>query len=393
MSPVYYRIGIKGYRVLASEYEDQLTVHLAPSRRMGVSCPCCAGVRLRSKGNYRRRARHLDCFEVPSRLVIHCRRYLCRDCKRTFVQPLSGLAPGRRSTEPFRRRIFEQHHEGIAASSMARISRIGAATVSRIYDQFTRRKAAERLSLQCPAVLGIDEHTLHKGLRFATTFTDLKNHRVFDIVPGRSEGDLRPYLARLQGREKVRVVCIDLSSPYRRLIARSFPNAIIVADRFHVIRLIIHHFMELARRIAPQIKNHRGLLAALRKRPDHLTDLDRLRLRLLFTKHPALQPLHQKMHSLRSLMNVKHQTKRACRPLAHALLRIIDELRACAFDPLVTLAKTLHAWREPLAAMWRFTKNNGITEGFHRKMKLIQRRAYGFRNFQNYRLRVIAQCG
>ena len=43
--------------------------------------------------------------------------------------------------------------------------------------------------------------------------------------------------------------------------------------------------------------------------------------------------------------------------------------------------------------MWRFTKNNGITEGFHRKMKLIQRRAYGFRNFCNYRLRMIAQCG
>jgi hypothetical protein len=58
-----------------------------------------------------------------------------------------------------------------------------------------------------------------------------------------------------------------------------------------------------------------------------------------------------------------------------------------------TLAKTLHSWRGEIAAMWRFTKNNGITEGFHRKMKLIQRRAYGFRNFQNYRLRVIAACG
>ena len=96
---------------------------------------------------------------------------------------------------------------------MARISRLGAATVSRIYAQFTQRKAAERLSLHCPMVLGIDEHTLHKGLRFATTFTDLKNHRIFDIVPGRSEADLRPYLERLQGREKVRLVCIDLSSP------------------------------------------------------------------------------------------------------------------------------------------------------------------------------------
>ena len=49
--------------------------------------------------------------------------------------------------------------------------------------------------------------------------------------------------------------------------------------------------------------------------------------------------------------------------------------------------------RNALVTMWRFTKNNGITEGFHRKMKLIQRRAYGFRNFHNYRLRVIAQCG
>jgi transposase len=43
--------------------------------------------------------------------------------------------------------------------------------------------------------------------------------------------------------------------------------------------------------------------------------------------------------------------------------------------------------------MWRFTRNKGIAEGFPRKMKLIQRRAYGFRNFPNYRLRVIANCG
>lgn len=43
-------------------------------------------------------------------------------------------------------------------------------------------------------------------------------------------------------------------------------------------------------------------------------------------------------------------------------------------------------------SMWRFHLNNGITEGFHRKMKLIQRRAYGYRNFANYRLRVLVEC-
>jgi len=52
----------------------------------------------------------------------------------------------------------------------------------------------------------------------------------------------------------------------------------------------------------------------------------------------------------------------------------------------------LEEWQEEIARMWRYTKNNGITEGFHRKMKLIQRRAYGFKSFENYRLRVKMLC-
>nr|WP_269845181.1 transposase [Coraliomargarita sinensis] len=60
---------------------------------------------------------------------------------------------------------------------------------------------------------------------------------------------------------------------------------------------------------------------------------------------------------------------------------------------MIKLANSLTQWTEPITLMWRFSKNNAVTEGFHRKMKLIQRRAYGFKNFDNYRLRVIAQCG
>ena len=47
---------------------------------------------------------------------------------------------------------------------------------------------------------------------------------------------------------------------------------------------------------------------------------------------------------------------------------------------------------EEVACTWRFTKNNEITEGFHTKMEMISRRAFGFRNFQNYRLRVRVLC-
>ncbi|GAB3324595.1 hypothetical protein GCM10027565_08940 [Bordetella tumulicola] len=62
-------------------------------------------------------------------------------------------------------------------------------------------------------------------------------------------------------------------------------------------------------------------------------------------------------------------------------------------SPAKALAATLLSWLEPIVRMWRFTKSNGITEGFHTKMEMLSCRAFGFRNFENYRMRVLAQCG
>jgi transposase len=389
MAPV--RIGIKGYREVRRQSNEQEEIWLELEEE-GGQCRYCGNPRIVSKGRYERQARHLDVFGRASRLRILTRRWECRECGRSFVPELPGLRPWRRSTEPWRESIYRDHHEGICASAMARMRRLGSATVGRIYAEFTSRKARERESLQCPQILGIDEHRVHRGMPFATTFCDLKNRRIFDIVPGRSGSELAAFLSRLEGREKVKMVCIDLSSSYRALVRKWFPNARIVADRFHVVRVVQHHFLDLARQLVPELKNPRGL-GVLRRHPSRLTERNQARLQKLLSDYPALQPLYEKMIELWDLLRLKHQTAKACRLHIARLLRLVDELGQCAFEPLTRLAKTLQSWIEPLVTMWRFTKNNGITEGFHRKMKLIQRRAYGFRNFHNYRLRVIAQCG
>ena len=88
----------------------------------------------------------------------------------------------------------------------------------------------------------------------------------------------------------------------------------------------------------------------------------------------------------------KTVTARRAKELIPEFLDTIKQLKASPFKQLATLGKTLYQWREEIVRMWRFTKSNGITEGFHRKMKLIQRGAYGFRNFENYRLRVRVLC-
>ena len=87
-------------------------------------------------------------------------------------------------------------------------------------------------------------HTIHKGYKFATTIADLTHHRVYDVIEGKSRNLVESKLMSYKGRDRVKVVCMDLSSSYRSIVRRCFPKAKIVADRFHVIRLVLYHFME-----------------------------------------------------------------------------------------------------------------------------------------------------
>ena len=391
MSPVLI-IGIKGYRLVSERCKAKYELYVELEREPKC-CVHCGHERLLSKGRYKRTVRHLSVVGKESRLIVNCKRYRCVDCNRTFVPKLPGIKAWRQSSEPFRRALYEHHHKGIAGSVLAQDHRIGCATINRIYSDYTELEAKKRLSEHLPEVLGIDEHTLHKGFQSVTTLCDIKNHRVFDIVQGRSAKAIKGYLMGLKGRKKVKMVCIDLSSSYRRLIRECFPNARIVSDRFHVVRIVQHHFMELFKQICPEIERDRGMLAALRKKTENLTDYQRERLHQLLKSYAALKAIYEQQLKVLRLMRVKSANHRYARTLSRRFIELIQELKQSGFESMLTLANTLEKWAEPIACMWRFAKNNGVTEGFHRKMKLIQRRAYGFRNFNNYRLRVIASCG
>ena len=71
---------------------------------------------------------------------------------------------------------------------------------------------------------------------------------------------------------------------------------------------------------------------------------------------------------------------------------MINELKYCKLESMVTLGETLESWSTEIVRMWRFARTNSITEGFHTKMEMISRRAYGFRNFENCHLRVRVLC-
>jgi transposase len=319
-------------------------------------------------------------------------KFRCKECGRTFWQRFPGILPSKRATEPFRRSVVVAHFDGINRSCLGRREGIGSATIERWSEDFLGRELAERQNAPCPRVLGIDEHFFSRKDGYVTTFCDLRAHRIFDVVLGRSEAALEDYLAKLPGKDRVRIVCIDLSSVYRALVRKHFPNAKIVADRFHVIRLINHHFLACWREIDAVGSKNRGLLSLMRRHRHNLKPAQQARLEAYFEQFPVLREIYRFKQRLCYLLLKKHRTRKQCVPLVNRFFKAIHQLRESGLAALVQLGQTLAAWSVEIAMMWRFTRNNGITEGFHTKMELLQRQAYGFRNFQNYRLRVRVMC-
>jgi transposase len=166
---------------------------------------------------------------------------------------------------------------------------IGGTTVERWFQDFLQREAAERRGAACPRILGIDEHFFSRKDGYATTFCDLRTHTIFDVVLGRSEASLEEYLAKLPGRDQVRIVCMDLCSVYRAVVRKYFPNAKIVADRFHVVRLINHHFLACWREIDPVGAKHRGLLSLMRRHQQNLKPAQRDKLEKYLDQFPVLR--------------------------------------------------------------------------------------------------------
>jgi len=336
-------LGLPGYQITGIERQGGMirigVRHVGP-----IQCPHCQGSRLHSKGRYARQVRHEDWGQRACVLVIEARKWFCLSCRRQFRQRFPGIQPWQRASEAFQRLIFELHLDGINRSRLGRRRGLAPATVERYFERGLAGQFKEWHSGHCPPVLGIDEHFFTRRLGYATTFCDLRRHKVYDVVLGRSEAALEAYLQRLEGRDQVRVVCMDLASVYRALVKKYFPNARIVADRFHVIRIINHHFLACWRELDPAGSKNRGLLSLLRRHRHNLKPQQQLRLQDYLQQHPALELIYRFKQRLCSLLLKKNRTRKQCEQLAPRLLRAVYQLRQAGLPQLVQLGETQHSW-------------------------------------------------
>ena len=388
MSPVDSILGLKGLVIQRVERRRDIHVWARPAKR--PACVHCQHELVRIKATHQRTLKHTRQGNQLMVLHLSVPKYHCTQCNRYFRHSFPGIRPRLRATETYRLEVFEAHDGGVSQRKLTRTHRIGSATVERWYQSYVKQRVLELSGRPCPQVLGIDEHFFSRKRGYATTLVDLKNHKVFDVVLGRSEASLRSYLKRLPGKEQVRVIVMDLSETYRRIARQYFPNAMIVADRFHVVRLVNQHFLKLWSQHDPEGRKNRGLLSLMRRHHWKLAEPQKARLHAYLAQYPVLQSLYFAKQQLAGFLVLKTIKAERARKMLPQFLRLLEQF---AQSPAYALADTLRSWLEPIVRMWRFSKSNGITEGFHTKMEMLSRRAYGFRNFENYRLRVLAQCG
>jgi transposase len=326
--------------------------------------------------------------DLAVRLFVRKRRLACRPCGRPFTEPVPGIRPGYRSTERFRRSLLWACEK---FSDLTQVRRAYHCSSGYVYNALYAQLELERRKrlYPWPKVVGLDEHFFRRrrGFRsFVTMVVDYQHPRLFELVEGRTIGELEAALGHVPGRENVRFVVADLCDPYKTFAQRFFPNARVVADKFHVLRLLTPHINRRRRLITGDRRSAviRRLLLRSRWRLDHAS---RWALDRWLDGFPELRQLYAAKEAMHSLYRIRGRDRARL-----ALTALTDSLAASPLPELQTFRRTLVRWRREILAYFGTGLTNARTEGFNNKAKLVKKRAYGYRSFQNYRLRLLNAC-
>ena len=412
-------LGLPGVQVEAVEREsDLLAVTVStPWRLMG--CPDC-GVVAASRGRRMRRLRDVPHAGARVELLWRQRLWRCPDpgCPRgMFSEQVPSLVPARGSvtTRAIGWAIEQLRREHATISGLGRQLGIAWKTAWRAIRPELERLAADESRFAGVTSLGVDEHIWHhgdprrKGPKELTGMVDLtrdKNGRVharlLDLVPGRSKKTYADWLTQRGEafRAGIGVAALDPFGGYKSAIDDELADAVAVLDAFHVVKLGTQAVDEVRRRVQQDTTGHRGrkgdplhgIQRLLRAGAENLTDKQLTRLAAAIEANDAHQEVYIAWRCAQDL-RAAYRTRDTTHGRALAE-QILTTFHTCPIPEIARLGRTLRRWREAFLAYFTTGRaNNGGTEAINGIIELARRLARGYRNRDNYRLRMLLAAG
>jgi len=304
-----------------------------------------------------------------------------------------GFADRRRSyTKPFERYALDLLRH-MTILDVAEHLNVGWDLIKDIQKRDLSRRFA-RPKLKHLRQIAIDEISIGKGHRYLTVVLDLESGAVVFVGDGKGADALIPFWRRVRrSGARIEAVAIDMSPAYIEAVCTKLPDAAIVFDHFHVIKLFNEKLSGLRRDLYREATDqlHKDVLKGTRwlllKNPDNLNpdrkETERLREALRLN-----QPLAMAYYMKEELRLLWGQPDKAT---AEAFLTDwIKRARASGIRMLMKFAKTLATHRTGILAYYDYPISTGPLEGTNNKIKTMKRQAYGFRDLEFFKLRILA---
>ena len=360
---------------------DQLHISIELPRRKHI-CPCCGAVTDRVH-DYRMQVIKDVPMARDTFLHLRKRRYRCT-CGKRFFERNTFLPRYYRVTSRLVTEIIFAFKKVVSAKEIGCRFNVSGITAMRYFQYYNHKPT------NLPEVISLDEFKGNSGgQKYNSIVADPSGRKVLDILPDRFENNLVKYFSQFKSKSNVKYFVCDMNPHFRQVAKICFPQATIVADKYHVIRQAYwamervrkNEQNKLPKRHRKYFKKSRHLLT---KPMEKLTDDEMCQLALMFEIAPRLADAYRIKNEFLSVIRSKSAAE-GKRTLADWLLSVevmdLPEFHDCT--------KAYHNWFNEIINSLEVPWTNGFIEGCNNKTKVLKRTCYGMRNFNNFRKRIL----
>lgn len=360
---------------------DQLHISIELPRRKHV-CPCC-GAETERIHDYRMQIVKDVPLARDTFLHLRKRRYRC-NCGKRFFEQNNFLPRYYRVTSRLVADIILAFKKTISAKEIGCRFNVSGVTAMRYFNLFNKKLT------KLPEVISLDEFKGNSGgQKYNSILVDPKERDVLDILPNRFEGDLVKYFSQFDTKNNVKYFICDMNPHFRQVAKICFPQATIVADKYHVIRQV-YWAMEKVRKneqskLSPRFRKHfKKSRSLLMKRVEKLTDEEMDRLALMFEIAPRLADAYRIKNEFLTVIRSKFSTEGKSR-----LVDWLFSVEVMDIPEFSDCTKAYRNWFQEILNSMDVPWTNGYIEGCNNKTKVLKRVTYGMRNFNNLRKRIL----
>jgi transposase len=391
-SLLYHAFGIRGYKYVRTDYQGGQVIFTINQDLKTCRCSACGSNQIRPRGSVERRFRALPIGSRPTTVVLPIPRVQCLVCGVVRQVAITFADPHRSYTRAFERYALELSRR-MTIRDVASHLAVGWDVIKEIQKRdLTRRFAKPKLKHL--RYIAIDEIAVGKRHRYLTIIMDLESGVVVFVGDGKRADALKPFWKRLRSSgAKIAAVAMDMSAAYRSAVSTHLPKAKIVFDHFHVIKLFNDKLSNFRRALYNEatdvmqkevLKGTRWLLLKNPEKLDSKKD-EKGRLEEALALNKPLATAYYMKEDLRRFWE---------QPGKHFATMFLDgwvrRAEASGIKMLQQMAKTLVSHRGGLLAYYDVMISSGPMEGTNNKIKTMKRQAYGFRDLEFFKLKILS---